>query len=335
MPGKSILVTGGAGFIGSNICRHLSGSGDRVYIADWLGTDNKWKNLLGLPLEDIIVPDALLRFIELYSSSLDAVIHMGAISATTATDVDNIIRTNIRLTLDLWHACASKQIPLLFASSAAVYGDGTAGFHDSDALVDIDRLRPLNAYGWSKWFVDRKVLADVQRGANRPPQWASLRFFNVYGPGEDHKGDMRSVANKIYPLAKQAKPITLFKSYRPEFGHGQQKRDFVHVDDCVGVIAWLLEHPAVSGVFNVGSGRARSFLDLATAVSQSCRTEPHIEFVDMPPRLQAKYQYFTEASLEKIKSAGFGKAPTSLEIGIDSYVAQHLSRNEEFLGSGS
>lgn len=327
--GKLIFLTGGAGFIGSNVARSLTDEGRRVVISDRLGSDEKWQNLEGIAVDDVIHPDASVAWVSEHHRDLGAVIHMGAISATTERDVDSIIKNNIRLSIDLWSQSACNKIPFIYASSAATYGDGSFGFLDSERLHDLGKLRPLNAYGWSKWLIDRKFVSNVQQGLTHPPQWVGLRFFNVYGPYEDHKDEMRSVINKIYPLVRSGSPVSLFKSYNPNFGDGQQKRDFVYVDDCVSVIKWFLDNPAVSGIFNVGSGQARSFKDLAISVFSAASKKPEITYIEMPDPLKSKYQYFTQADISKLRKAGFDRPFTPLEQGVQKYVSTYLARRSE------
>lgn len=329
-PGRDLmLVTGGAGFIGSNIARALAADGRRVVVADWLEDGPKWRNIADIPLYDVIRPEAVESFVTREGGRLGGIVHMGAISATTERDGDKIVARNIRATLDLWSQCAVKGLPFIFASSGATYGDGSEGFADADDDGALSRLAPLNPYGWSKLFVDRRIMADVRAGRPCPPQYAGLRFFNVYGPGEAHKGDMRSVVHKIHPAAAAGESVTLFKSHNPAYGDGGQLRDFIHVRDCVGVVQWLLENPQVSGIFNVGTGQARSFADLAKAVFAALGREPRITYVDMPEHLRGAYQYFTQAEMGKLRAAGYTAPFTSLEEGVASYVTGHLSgRNE-------
>lgn len=319
-----VIVTGGAGFIGSNIARGLAEDGLRVIVCDWLERDGKWRNIRDILLEDVIAPEALLPFLERESGRVRSVIHMGAISATTETDGDLIIARNIRPTLDLWDLCARKGLPFLYASSAATYGDGASGFVDSEGAPDLLSLAPLNLYGWSKLMADRRFLSDIAAGRPCPPQWAGLRFFNVYGPREDHKGDMRSVIHKIYPTAAAGGEVTLFKSHDPAYEDGGQLRDFVYVGDCVNVVRWLLETPHASGLFNVGTGTARSFADLARAVFAAAGQEPRIRYVDMPESIRGAYQYFTQADMTKLRAAGYARPFTSLEDGVRHYVTTHL-----------
>nr|WP_273546155.1 MULTISPECIES: ADP-glyceromanno-heptose 6-epimerase [unclassified Xanthobacter] len=327
-----LLVTGGAGFIGSNIARAAAEDGYRVVVADWLEDGPKWRNISDIPLHDVIRPEVVNSFVEKEGGRLAAVVHMGAVSATTERDADKIVARNIRATLDLWDLATRKGLGFIYASSAATYGDGAAGFTDDESTAGLALLAPLNPYGWSKLFVDRRVMADVEAGGPRPPQFAGLRFFNVYGPGEDHKGDMRSVVHKIYPAAARGESVTLFKSHNPEFTDGGQLRDFIHVSDCVEVVRWLLENPDVSGIFNVGTGKARSFADLARAVFAALGAAPQITYVDMPESLQKAYQYFTEADVTKLRAAGYKRPFLSLETGVESYVTDYLKGRVESAG---
>ncbi|HEV7257949.1 MAG TPA: ADP-glyceromanno-heptose 6-epimerase [Bosea sp. (in: a-proteobacteria)] len=314
-----VIVTGGAGFIGSNISRRLAETGVRVVVCDRLGRSDKWRNLLGLPLHDVIRPEALQQYLATNADKIPALVHMGAISATTEQDADRILQDNIRATLDIWEWTRANESRLVYASSAATYGDGGQGFSDAMDLAHLSALRPLNAYGWSKAFVDLRAARQTEQG--RPlGRWAGLKFFNVYGPGEDHKGEMRSVINKIMPKIINGETIELFRSHKEGYEDGGQKRDFVYVEDCVAMVEWLLANPAIDGLFNVGSGTARTFRDLASATFRSLGQEPRIRYVDMPEILRGKYQYFTEADMSRAREAGFMGGGTSLEDGIDDYV---------------
>src|SRR5690349_5159157 len=262
-----ILVTGGAGFIGSNLVAGLLERGlGPIAVVDRLGQDDKWRNLAKHDMEALVAPETLPVFLEERGRELSFVYHMGAISSTTERDADLIVETNIRLSQALWHWCGERAIPLIYASSAATYGDGSAGFADGAHPTPLARLRPMNAYGWSKHAFDRWVARHVQSGDRTPPQWVGLKFFNVYGPNEYHKGDMRSVVCKAYPRAAEGLPAVLFRSHRKDYPDGGQKRDFVHVQDCVDVMLWLREHPEVSGLFNLGTGRAQMWLELMGAL---------------------------------------------------------------------
>jgi ADP-L-glycero-D-manno-heptose 6-epimerase len=315
-----VVVTGGAGFIGSRIVCNLAEAGLRVVVSDLLHTDEKWRNISTAQLHDLIRPDRLSEWLGRHRDGLAAIVHMGAISSTTEADVDRFVANNVRLTLDLWEWCAANTIPLIYASSAATYGDGSAGFCDDQRPTALAALRPLNAYGWSKHVVDRRIITDVVSDRLTPPQWAGLKFFNVYGPNEGHKGDMQSVVSKTYPVVKAGGTVQLFRSHHPAYRDGGQLRDFVYVKDCVAVVSWLLQNPTVSGLFNVGTGAARSFLDLVNAVGAAVGRAPNIRFVDTPVELRDKYQYFTQADISKLRAAGFGQPFHSLEKGVLDYV---------------
>jgi len=318
------LVTGGAGFIGSNLVAALCARGAEVMVVDRLGDGEKWRNLARHPIAGLLPPEELKDFWAA-RPPLSAVLHMGAISETTATDADLVAATNFTLPLWLWGACAERGIPFLYASSAATYGDGSRGFDDDGRPEALARLRPLNLYGWSKHAFDRRVAEILARGGPAPPQWAGLKFFNVYGPNEYHKGRMASVVHHKFQQVMRGEPATLFRSDRPDIADGEQMRDFVHVDDCVAVMLWLLDSPGVSGLFNCGSGRARSFLDLVRAMFAALGRPEDIRFVDMPADLRGRYQYFTEAPLDRLRAAGYPGQMTPLEEGVRRYVQDFLA----------
>jgi ADP-L-glycero-D-manno-heptose 6-epimerase len=321
------IVTGGAGFIGSNLVAELAARGEAVVVCDWLRSDERWRNLAKHEIVDLIAPEDLLFWLETNQSEVEAVVHLGAISSTTETDVDLIVRNNLRATLDLVQWCTDAGKRLIYASSAATYGDGSAGFDDGEAL---SRLRPLNAYGWSKHFVDRRVARLAAQGSPLPPQWVGLKFFNVYGPNEYHKGTMRSVVAQNFPRVQRGEAVRLFRSRRADYTDGGQLRDFIYVKDCIAVISWLLGNAGVSGLFNVGTGAARSWLDLANALFKAANQPPRIEFIDMPPELVEKYQYFTQAHVDRLRAAGYRDPFTTLEAGVADYVQQYLSRSDPY-----
>jgi ADP-L-glycero-D-manno-heptose 6-epimerase len=326
-----ILITGGAGFIGSNLAAALSERGERdLAICDRLGLDGKWQALAKRELAAIVPPDALFPFLDEHAREISAVFHMGAISSTTETDADLIVHTNFTLSLRLWEWCAETETRFIYASSAATYGDGSAGFDDDGSAAALARLRPLNAYGWSKHLFDRRVARLLEHDTPRPPQWAGLKFFNVYGPNEYHKGAMKSVVAQIYPRAVKGEPARLFRSHRADVPDGGQKRDFVYVRDCVDMMLWLFDHPEVIGLFNIGSGAARSFADLAAAVFRALGQEPNIDFVDTPAEIRDKYQYFTEARMERLRAAGYTRPPTTLEDGVRDYVQTYLAAADPY-----
>jgi ADP-L-glycero-D-manno-heptose 6-epimerase len=324
-----IVITGGAGFIGSNILAALAASGARVAVCDRLRQADKWRNLARVPLSELIAPEALLAWLPAHAAGIEAIVHMGAISSTTETDVDLFAEVNFRLSQALWRWCALAGKRFIYASSGATYGAGGHGFDDDPARLPL--LRPLNPYGWSKHLFDRWIAQSLAAGEAAPPQWVGLKFFNVYGPNEYHKGAMRSVVAQKYPLAAAARPVTLFRSHRPDIPDGGQKRDFIYVRDCAQVVQWLLGNPQVNGLFNLGTGRARSFAEVARALFAALQRPARIEYVDTPPAVLAHYQYFTEARMERLREAGYTQPFTSLEEGVADYVQRHLSQPDPYL----
>jgi len=325
-----ILVTGGAGFIGSNLVAALARRYPYVVVCDRLRRGEKWRNLRKAELHDIVTPEALLPWLAAHVDKLDAIVHLGAISSTTEADADLIVEVNFRLSTTLWNWCAAHGKRLIYASSGATYGAGEHGFSDDDSPAALQLLLPLNAYGWSKHLFDRWVVRAVTNGEARPTQWVGLKFFNVYGPNEYHKGSMQSVVAQKYPLAAAGEPVTLFRSYRADVPDGGQKRDFVYVEDCVEVMSWLLEHPHVSGIYNLGSGQARSFADLARAIFRALGRSDTVQYVEMPAGLRSNYQYFTEARMERLRQAGYTRPFTPLEEGVQTYVQQYLSQPDRY-----
>jgi ADP-L-glycero-D-manno-heptose 6-epimerase len=323
-----ILITGGAGFIGSNLQAALFAQDTEIIVSDWLGSDEKWRNLAAHPPARLIAPEELEDFLDSHPP-LEAVIHMGAISSTMATDADAVWRTNVALSQTLWSWCAHRGVRFLYASSAATYGDGQAGFDDD--VTTLASLAPLNIYGWSKHAFDRWVMAALRRGAPRPPQWAGLKFFNVYGPNEYHKGDMVSVIFTKYAEIAAGRPPTLFKSHVPSLADGAQARDFIHVADTVRVMLWLLDNPTVNGLFNLGTGQARTYAELAYAVCDAAGSPRAITYVEMPDKLRPHYQNFTEARIDRLRAAGYTAPFISLEDGVASYIRDHLSQPNPYL----
>ncbi len=327
-----IIVTGGAGFIGSNILAGLEDSGYKdIVVTDWLGNEEKWKNIAKRNLADVVEPEQMTDFLLKYQKDITAIVHMGAISTTTERDVDLFVRNNINLTWSLWEYCRDYHKQFIFASSAATYGAGECGFDDDASCTYLNRLRPLNPYGWSKAFIDRKIASVLAASGKTPPQQVGLKFFNVYGPNEYHKGGQKSVIAHIFPQVRNNDEVLLFKSYNKDYADGGQLRDFVWVGDIVHVILWMLAHKDVSGLFNVGSGEARSFYDLAKSTWDAMGKTPKIGYKDMPDGLRAQYQYYTKAVLTKLRSVGYTRDMTRLEDGARKYVCDYLNREDPYL----
>ena len=322
-----LLVTGGAGFIGSNIVAALNDAGRAdVVVCDLLGDAGKWRNLAKRRLADIVPPTELMAWLD--GRKCEAVIHMGAISETTATDGDLVIETNFRFSLRLLDWCAAHAVPFIYASSAATYGNGEQGFDDDPAALSA--LRPMNLYGWSKHLFDMAVIARAARGEALPPQWAGLKFFNVFGPNEYHKGAMMSVLARRFDDIKSGRVVELFKSHRDGIADGDQRRDFIYVDDVVRVVMWLLATPSVSGLFNVGTGRARSFKDLMLAAYAALEAVPNIRYIDMPESIRNSYQYFTQSEVDRLRRAGYNGGFTPLEEAVGAYVKTYLDSADRY-----
>jgi ADP-L-glycero-D-manno-heptose 6-epimerase len=324
-----LLVTGGAGFIGSNVVAALNEAGRAdIVVNDVLGTDQKWRNLAKRQVADVVAPADLFRWLD--ERKLDAVVHMGAISDTTATDADLVMENNFRTSMRLLDWCTGANVPFIYASSAATYGDGVQGFNDEWSPEALQKLKPMNLYGWSKQLFDQAVAERFVKKEKLPPQWAGLKFFNVFGPNEYHKGEMMSLVAKRFDDAKSGRTVRLFKSHREGIGDGEQRRDFIYVDDAVAVVRWLMQTPAVSGIFNVGTGKARSFRDLISSLFRALNLEPKIEYIDMPENIRGQYQYFTEAKVENLLRAGYNAGFTSLEDGVRSYVTKFLNTADRY-----
>ena len=315
------IVTGGAGLIGSNIVRLLNARGEEdVLVVDHLrGDPLKRRNLDSLRFAEYLERDAFRDAVKAGRLEPPRVLyHLGACSSTTETDEAFLADNNTGYTRELCEWCLANGTRFVYASSAATYGDGSRGYSDDEA--GIPALEPLNLYGWSKQKFD---LWALETGAVR--KIAGLKYFNVFGPGEDHKGDMRSVVAKQYATVRDAGRISLFKSDRPDYADGCQDRDFVYVKDAAAVTVWLGDHPDVSGIFNCGTGHARTWLDLANALFAALGKEPRIDFIDMPAKLKGKYQYHTEAEMAKLRAAGCDVPFRPLEDAVADYVATHLA----------
>jgi ADP-L-glycero-D-manno-heptose 6-epimerase len=324
-----ILVTGGAGFIGSNVVAALNDAGRTdIVVNDTLGCDQKWRNLAKRQIADFVFPADLEAWLD--GRKLDAVIHLGAISATTATDGDAIIKSNFQLSLMLLDWCTAARVPFVYASSAATYGDGATGFADDWSSAALRRLAPMNLYGWSKHLFDQVVVDRYEKKKALPPQWAGLKFFNVFGPNEYHKGAMASVVSKVFDQAKAGKPVRLFKSHRQGIADGDQRRDFIYVDDVVAVTLWLLNTPRICGVYNVGTGQAGSFREMITAMFAALGRPANIEYIDMPIEIRDSYQYFTQSEMKNLREAGYNADFTPVTEGVKRYVLEFLDRDDRY-----
>jgi ADP-L-glycero-D-manno-heptose 6-epimerase len=324
-----LLVTGGAGFIGSNLVAGLNDAGRTdIVVNDRLGHDGKWRNLGKRQIADFVPPADLLPWLD--GRKLNAVVHLGAISDTTAADGDLLIENNFRLSLRLLDWCTAARVPFIYASSAATYGGGDAGFKDDWSLPALRRLRPMNLYGWSKHLFDLAIVDRFNKKEKLPPQWAGLKFFNVFGPNEYHKGTMASVLSRVFDSATAGRPVRLFKSHRDGIGDGEQRRDFIYVDDTIAVTRWLLETPSVSGIFNLGTGAARSFRDMIVAMFGALGSRPNIEYFPMPEAIREQYQYFTEADMQNLRAAGYQPAFLTLEEAVRRYVTEFLDQPDRY-----
>lgn len=322
-PVKYTVVTGGAGFIGANLIKRLNELGEeKILVVDNLNKSEKWKNLIDLSFEDYIHKDKFIEEIknEKFKDSVKTIIHLGARSSTTEKDVDFLMVNNYEYTKELAKWSLKNNVRFIYASSAATYGDGSKGFSDDHSLLP--NLRPLNAYGYSKhifdlWAMKNGILDKI----------VGLKYFNVYGPRESHKGEMRSMVLKAYEQIKRDGKIRLFKSYHPDYKDGEQLRDFIYVKDAVEMTLFFLEKPEINGIFNIGTGIARSWNDLAKAVFKALGMTPQIEYIDMPEEIRGKYQYFTKADIRKIRNLGYDKPTLSLEEAVKDYVLNYLENN--------
>ena len=315
-----IIVTGGAGFIGSSLVWRLNELGEsKIIIVDDLGTDEKWKNLVPLKFVDFVHKDDFISMVldREFPFETDSIIHMGANSSTTEKDADHLFSNNYLYTKELAQYCLEKNIRFIYASSAATYGDGSLGFDDDENKLGL--LRPLNMYGYSKQLFD---LWAKRNGAF--DKIVGLKYFNVFGPNEYHKGDMRSVVHKAFEQVRDTGKVRLFKSLNPKYKDGEQLRDFIYIKDAVEMTLFFLDKPNTSGLFNIGSGKARTWNDLVTALFKAMNKPVKIEYIELPQHLQDKYQYFTEANIVKIKKAGFTTPTTRLEDGVADYVKSYL-----------
>lgn len=327
---KTILVTGGAGFLGSNLVAALAARGTHnIVVCDSFGSDDKWRNLAKHPVFEIIPPEQMFDWLEFNRSQVELVYHLGSISSTTEKNIDLILKANFALSLKLWRWCNVRGVRLIYTSSSATYGNGNNGFNDSTELPYMQSLRPLSGYGWSKHLFDMHVVGCVARSEVAVPQWVGLKTFNAYGPNEYHKGDQQSVITKVASHAIQAGTVKLFRSYSAQYADGEQKRDVIYVKDVVRVMLWCLDYPRITGLFNCGTGQASTFNQMARAIFSALGTAPRINYTDMPEDLAPKYQYFTQANMQKLRNAGFSEEFTSLEAGIKDYVQNYLMKKDD------
>ena len=322
-----IIITGGAGLIGSAMAWKLNQEGiTDIWIVDNLNATEKWKNLVPLKYREYIHKDDFLKLVERdeLPQTTTAIIHMGACSATTELDMDYLFHNNVHYTCQLAKWCADHHARFIYASSAATYGNGELGFSD---MMDISPLRPINRYGYSKQFFDLWA-----RDNDLLDKIVGLKFFNVFGPNEYHKQDMRSVVCKAYQQIFDTQRLSLFKSYLPDYADGEQMRDFVYIKDCVDVMWWLLQHPRVNGLYNVGTSHARSWNDLARAIFKALELPAQIDYIEMPEGLKRQYQYYTKADMTKLNQQGYTGSFLSLEDGVYDYVTEYLDKADRKLG---
>jgi ADP-L-glycero-D-manno-heptose 6-epimerase len=325
-----IIITGATGFIGSNLVADLNDRGlTDLLLVDDLGTQGKWKNIAKRRFLDLIDYRDLDTLLKRLPTKAEMVFHMGACSSTTSTDGDEVLRVNLQASMFWWKWCTSTETPLIYASSAATYGDGSQNFNDDQNLEALEKLAPLSLYGWSKHQFDKWAIERASKG-NCPPQWSGMKFFNVYGPNEYHKGDMRSLVAKNAALIARGETIKLFKSQKDGYADGAQLRDFIYVKDCTAVMLWLMENSMSIGLLNLGTGKARSFVDLMNALGSALCKKVEIDFVDMPEKIRPNYQYFTEANSEKLNSLGALGLVHSLEDGVFDYVHSYLIKSDQY-----
>jgi ADP-L-glycero-D-manno-heptose 6-epimerase len=324
-----IIVTGGCGFIGSNLVKALNKhTSESIVVVDSFGNDNKWRNLRSSHLSYIVHPDRLFSYLNACKDGVSTIFHMGGNSSTTDIHAENMIDQNSRLTMDLINWCTQNHKRIVYGSSFATYGNGESGFVDSESTDYLDGLKPMSVHGWSKHLVDREMAYRKMRNIPLPSQWVGLKFFNVFGPNEYHKGSQKSVVLNIYETIRHGNSAKLFKSYNPDYSHGGQMRDFIWIEDAIDLMLWIYDNPNVNGIYNVGTGVARTFNDLAAACFAALNKECKIDYVDMPDELIANYQYNAAASMDKIRAAGYTKPFTSAEEGVSMFIKNYLVKDD-------
>ncbi len=329
---KTILVTGGAGFVGSNLVAALLERGTHhAVVSDTFGSGEKWRNLNKHPVFEIIAPDQMFDWLEYNKQHIDIIYHLGGSASTTEKNMDLALKNNFTLSLKLWRWCNARGVRLVYTSSYSTYGDGAHGFDDNIDMAYMKTLKPLNGHGWSQHMFDMHIAGAVARGEVALPQWAGLKLFNAYGPNEYHKEDQRSVICNMSQYAMQGGAMRLFRSYNPQYPDGGQKRDVIYIKDVMRVLLWFLDNPKASGLFNLGSGKASTFNEMANAIFGALGKIPNINYIDMPEELVKKYQYFTEAKMDRLRAAGFKHEFTPLDAGVRDYVQNYLLKDDPYL----
>ena len=323
-----IIITGGAGFIGSNLIYALNNKKERnIVICDNINSQLKKKYLKKAKYKKIIKSSNLFRFLKKNNQKIKYIFHLGAISATTASNYNKLLKNNYELSCKIWDFCKEHNIKLIYASSASTYGDGRNGFKDSSSIKYLKKLKPLNLYGKSKHLFDLYVAKQIIKNEILPPQWVGLKFFNVYGSNETHKKKQMSVISYLIPKIKKNIEIKLYKSHKKNFKDGEQKRDFVHISDCLDIILWFYKKPKISGIFNIGTGQSRTFLDLAKILFKNLKKKEKIKFIKTPKNIQKHYQYYTKANINKLRKCGYLKKIKKLEDGIKYHLKKQKINN--------
>jgi len=326
---RIIIITGALGFIGSNLLYRLETEGyDHIFAIDWFGQGEKWRNVAKRAKVTYLSPEKTLSFLHSQSANIAAIVHLGAISSTTETNGDFIMDINYELSISLYKFAKDNNIQFIYASSAATYGDGTHGFEDDETIEYLSTLRPLNLYGWSKNQFDLFVART--NGFSAGSQTVALKFFNVYGPNEYHKGSQRSVINGFFEQAIATGEIKLFKSNDDRIKDGEQSRDFVFVDDCINVILWFLSNSDISGIYNVGTGVPTSFNDIAKAILKHINSDGKLAYIQIPENINHQYQNYTCANISKLRAVGFKESMTPVVDGVSIYINDFLTQQDKY-----